>query len=186
MRIRPVCVVGVLVTFVGLPARAEPQGNVALTAGVAGVSSGDRVWSATRMHLGLHADTLFGRSRNADFGLGPYAEGLTAFNDLQVGGGASALVPVHPYLPLVLSGGAYGRHSGEFGWEPGVAAQVFWGSRSFNYRSWYVMAGGLRLEFRQGLGDSRERSVVVAAHLDGEVLMLPMLLAYEWIRGSSD
>ena len=163
--------------------RAEPQANVGVTAGIAGTGQQGSWWSDTRFHLGAHGDVLFGRKRNLDFGIGPYAELLTTFNDLQGGGGVSGLLPVHPYLPIVLSGGGYGRYSGEWGWEPGVAAQLFWGSRSYNYTSSYVMAGGLRLEARAGLGSSEERSIIIAAHIDGEVLTLPFLFVYELIRG---
>jgi hypothetical protein len=156
---------------------------VGLTLGAAGVSKAPDIWSSTRLHLGAHGDVLFGRKSNDDFGIGPFAEVLTAFNDLQVGGGASALLPVHSYLPLVLSAGGYGRYARADGWEPGVSGQLFWGSRSYNYHGNYVLAGGLRLEFRQGLGASEERSVILAAHLDGQVLALPFVFLYEWIRG---
>lgn len=187
MRLLAVTALGAMAAaLVASPAAAEPQANIGLTLGAAGVSSRPGWWDGTKLHLGTHADALFGRTRNADFGLGPYVEALTSFSDVQTGAGLSALLPVHQYLPIVVSGGGYARHSGEFGWEPGAAAQLFWGSRSYNYDSWYVMAGGLRLEFRQGFGDSRERSVIVAAHIDGEVLMLPFLLGYGWLRGSSD
>lgn len=162
---------------------AEPQANVGLTLGAAGVSARPSWWDETRLHLGLHGDVLLGRKGNHDLGVGPFGEVMTSFQDLQAGTGLSVLLPIHPYLPAVVSGGAYGRRTGSFGWEPGVSAQLFWGSRSFNYDSWYVMAGGIRLEMRQGLGDSKERSVIVAAHLDGEVILLPFLLAYEWVRG---
>ncbi len=176
----------VAAALVTSPAAADPQGNVGLTIGAAGVAQRPQWWTETRMHLGLRGDMLFGRQRNAGAGVGPYAEAMTAFDDVQAGGGVSVLVPVHPYLPLVLSGGGYGRHTGAFGWEPGAAAELFWGSRSYNPDSWYVMAGGLQLQLRQGLGDSKERSLIIAAHLDGEVLMLPFLLVYGWVRGPSD
>lgn len=164
-------------------ARAEPQANVGLTVGVAGTGEGE-YWSDTRFSLGAHGDVLFLRRRNADWGVGPFAEVLSAMNDLQLGGGGSVLVPVHSDLPIVLSGGGYGRYTDAFGWEPGVSGQVFWGSRSYNFSSWYVMAGGLTVQGRFGLGDSEERSIVVAAHIDGEVLALPFVFAYELVRGS--
>ena len=173
----------VLVLGGAAPSQAEPQANVGVTAGPVGVSSGRSWWTQTRLHLGVHGDVLFGRRRNADAAIGPFGEVLTSFEDVQLGTGVSGLLPVHPYLPLVVSGGGYGRHSSRWGWEPGVSAQVLWGSRSYNHRSAYVLAGGVRVEFRQGLGESKERSVVVAAHLDGEVLLLPLMLAYEWLRG---
>ena len=45
------------------------------------------------------------------------------------------------------------------------------------------MAGGLSLQARVGLGDDHERTFILAAHLDGEVLMLPFLLLYEAVSG---
>jgi len=164
---------------------AEPQANIAATFGVAGVGSSGDVWSQTRLHLGGRGDVLFGRSRNLDWGFGPYGEVQTAFNDLSTGGGLSVLAPVHSYLPIVLSGGAYARRNPGDEWKPGLTGQVFWGSRSYNYGSWYVMAGGLTLQARVGLGSDKERAFIVAAHLDGEVLMLPFLFLYEAVSGPS-
>jgi hypothetical protein len=127
---------------------------------------------------------LFGRARNRDWGIGPYAEAFTNWGDFQAGGGVSVLAPVHAYLPVVLSAGPYARKAPDLSWEPGVSAELFWGSRSFNFSSSYVMAGGLVLQARQGLGASGERSVVLGAHVDAGVLALPFVLLYEAIRGS--
>lgn len=163
-------------------AHADPQVNVALRTGVAGV--GDNAWwDKTRFHLGGHADVLLGRTKNAHFGLGPFAEVLTNWGDVQFGAGASALVPVHHVLPFVLSAGAYGRRSPSGTWEPGVSAELFWGARSYNHSSCYVMAGGVAVALRQGLGDSHERSIVIAAHIDAAALSLPFVLLYEALRG---
>lgn len=164
-------------------ARAEPQANVAATVGLAGRGSGE-VWEETRLHLGARSDVLFGRSRNLDVGWGPYVEGMTSLDDVSVGAGVSVLLPVHAYLPVVTSGGGYGWNGPDGGWEPGVSGQVFWGSRSFNYHSWYVMAGGISVQGRVGLGDTKERTVIVAAHLDGEILALPVLLLIGSLGGS--
>jgi hypothetical protein len=168
--------------LIARPSWAEPQVNVGVRAGVAGVGN-SAWWSSTRFHVGAHGDVLFGRQCNASFGAGPYAEVLTNWGDLQTGGGASLLLPIHSYLPLVVSAGGYARNAKGLGWEPGATAEIFWGARSYNYTSTYVMAGGLVLQARQGFGDSKERSVVIAVHLDGEVLALPFVLLYEAISG---
>jgi hypothetical protein len=182
MKIWPVAAGLAAVVSSGTNARAEPQANAALTIGVAG--TGEQAWwSNTRFSAGARADVLLGRSNNRHFGVGPYAELLTLSRDLQLGGGASVLLPVHADLPIVLSGGPYGRYSANWGWEPGVSGQLFWGSRSYNYHSWYVMAAGLVGHVRYGLGDSHERAVLIALHLDGEVLALPFLLLYEALFG---
>ncbi len=165
-------------------AGAEPQANFALTAGVTGRGKGS-FWEEARASLGVRGDWLFGRACNRDFGIGPYGEVLTSFDDVSVGAGMSGLIPVHSYLPVVASLGAYGRNGPGAGWEPGVTAQFFWGSRSFNYHGWYVMAGGLTLQARYGLGNTQERALMVGAHVDGQVISLPFILVYELVRGSS-
>ncbi len=127
-------------------ARAEPQASVGLTVGVAGEGLDHQIWrDRTAFHLGLHGDVLFGRSSNSDFGFGPYAEILSHdFDEVQFGGGVSGLLPILDTFPLVLSVGAYGRKGSDaFGLEPGVAGELFWGSRSYNFNSRYVLSGGL-------------------------------------------
>jgi hypothetical protein len=176
--------VGAAVFLVAGPAGAEPQVNAALTAGIAAVGEGGQWWARTTPHLGVRGDAILGRTGNKDFGLGPFVEVLTAFSDVQVGGGASAHIPVHGYLPIVVSAGGYGRRTAEFGWEPGMSGQVFWGSRSYNYGGRYVLAGGLSLQGRWGLGDARERAVVLAAHIDGQLLALPLLMLVGALRGA--
>ena len=182
MKIWPMAAGLAVVAPIATSATAEPQANAALTIGVAG--TGEQAWwSQTRFSVGMHADTLFGRTSNKHFGVGPYAELLTLSRDLQLGAGPSVLVPVHPDLPLVLSAGPYARYSSHWGWEPGGSAQLFWGSRSYNYHSCYVMAAGLVAQLRYGLGDSHERTVLVGLHLDSEALALPFLLLYEALFG---
>jgi hypothetical protein len=168
-------------------ARADPQGTVGLTVGAAGVGLDRAVWDTTVFHLGARGDVLFGRDGNDDFGVGPYAEVLThAFDEMQVGGGVSALVPVIEALPLVLSAGMYGRQGNEgFGLEPGAAGALFWGTRSYNYHGGYGMAAGLLLEGRWGLGSSRETSIVIGAQLDLYVLSLPVVLLINAVQGGS-
>jgi hypothetical protein len=168
-------------------ARAEPQGNAALTIGVAGRGYDREIWDETAFHLGLHGDLMFFREDTRDFGLGPYLELSTlAFDELQFGGGASLLLPVIEWAPVVLSGGAYARRGDDdFGFEPGVTGQVFWGSRSYNFHANYVMAAGLVGQLRMGLGDSRETSIVIAAHLDLAAMSLPFIFLVEAARGGS-
>lgn len=173
-----------LFALVGIsqPGWARPQANAGLTLGVAELGDRDQPFGKIRFSLGGRADVLFLRERNADWGIGPYAEVLTtSFDDLQLGGGVSALVPIHDFLPIVVSGGAYGRHA-ELGWEPGISASVFWGSRSYNYHASYGLAAGVMLQGRYGLGDSRETALILAGQVDLALIGLPFLLAYEAIR----
>jgi hypothetical protein len=167
-------------------ASASPQGSVGLTLGAAGFGEQRAIWDKTLFQLGLHGDVLFGREGNRDFGLGPFVEVQTlGFDDIELGGGASALLPVLENFPLVLSAGAYGRGTGTYGFEPGLTGELFWGSRSYNYHASYVMSAGLLAQFRYGLGDARETAIVVGAQLDLEVLSLPFVFLYQALRGPS-
>lgn len=166
---------------------AEPQGTAGLTIGAAGAGLNREVWDRTVFHLGIHGDVLFGRSKNTDFGAGPYLELLThAFDEVQFGGGASFLFPVVEYLPIVLSVGAYGRKGNDlFGVEPGITGQLFWGTRSYNFHANYVMQAGIIGQMRYGLGASKETSIVIGAHLDFAAMSLPFLFVINAIRGGS-
>jgi len=169
------------------PAGAAPQASAGLTLGVAGNGDRSDIWASTSFAAGLRGDLLWARTRDADFGIGPYAEVLTttAFSDFQAGGGISLLFPVSSYLPLVVSSGAYASRSSPWGWEPGLAANIFLGSHSFNYHSSYTLAVGLFVDGRYALGDSREVSLIAGARIDLELVGLPFLLVYEAIRGGN-
>jgi hypothetical protein len=157
--------------------------NASALTGVCGTGVDRSYWQDTCWFNGLRGDVLFGRSRNLDFGAGPFADITTAgFDDVRFGGGASALLPVHAFLPLVLSAGGYARKS-ELGWEPGIESYVFLGSRSYNFHSSYGIAAGLIAGLHYGLGDSRESAIVIAAQLDGQLLLIPFVAAYQLLRG---
>jgi hypothetical protein len=175
------------VSTIATISRAEPQGNAGLTIGLAGRGYDREIWDETAFHLGVRGDVLFGRTGVGDFGVGPYVEVFThAFDEIQFGGGASLLVPVIDFLPMVVSAGAYGRHGDDgHGLEPGIAGQLFWGSRSYNFHANYVMAFGLLGQLRWGLGDSRETAVVIAAQLDIAAMSLPFIFLVEAARGGS-
>jgi hypothetical protein len=166
---------------------ARPQASAGITLGVAGNGDRSDFWSSTAFTGGLRGDLLFGRSRDADFGVGPYLEVLTTtgFSDLQLGTGPSLLIPVSSYLPLVVSAGGYVSLTSAWGWEPGLSADLFWGSHGYNYHAGYSMAVGLFVDGRYALGDSHQVSLLVGARLDLELVALPFLLVYEAIRGGS-
>jgi hypothetical protein len=188
-RCRTIGFVAVMTVFgVAATARAEPQASVGVTVGAAGEGYDHEIWNRrTAFSLGLHGDVLFGRSSTADFGVGPYVEILSsAFDEVEVGAGVSGLLPVIDAFPVVVSLGAYGRKGSDpFGVEPGVAGEVFWGSRSYNFHSRYVLSGGLLAQMRYGLGPSRETSVVVAAQVDVGLLVVPVLFLITAARGGS-
>ena len=130
---------------------------------------------------------LFGRNSTSDFGIGPYAELFThAFDEIQFGGGVSGLLPVIDTFPIIVSLGAYGRKgSDKYGLAPGVAAELFWGARSFNFNSRYVISGGLLTQARVELGASRETTFVIAAQVDLLLFALPVMFLITAARGSS-
>lgn len=187
---------GALVAAHAAPAQAEPQATVGLTLGAAGAGLNRSIWQSTAFHLGIHGDVLFGRSSNADFGIGPYAEVLTnGFDEIQFGGGISGLLPVLDTFPIVVSAGAYGRQgsesygiqpvTGSYGLEPGLAGGLFFGSRSYNFHAPYVMTAGLIAQMRYGLGPSRETSIVLGAQVDFAILSLPFVFLINAVRGGS-
>ncbi len=166
-------------------AHADPQISVGLTAG------GGAAYLRTRgpigvFHMGLHGDVLFFRNSDRDFAFGPYVEALTvAFETFEFGGGVSWLIPVTEHVPLVLSAGMHAR-AFEGGWEPGVHARLWMGSRSVNFNSIYGLAVGLFVEGRWGLGDGQQADVLGGAQVDLEVFALPFVLLYNALRSRSD
>jgi hypothetical protein len=170
------------------PAGAEPQVSVGVTVGAAGEGLDRRVWTRrTAFHVGLHGDVIFGRTSTRSFGVGPYGELLShAFDEVEIGGGVSGLLPVHDTFPVIVSAGVYGRKGPEgFGLEPGVSGEICWGPRSYNFHSRYVLSGGLLGQVRYGMGPSRETSIVLAVQIDVMVLAMPLLLLIGAARGSS-
>lgn len=161
-------------------ARADPQFAVGLTLG------GGAAFLRTRplgvFHMGLHGDVLFLRDRDQAMGIGPYVETMTvAFETFEVGGGVSWLLPVTDLFPLVLSFGAHARaYPG--GWEPGLEARLWMGSRSYNFHSLYGLAAGLFVEGRYGLGDGQQADILGGAQIDLELFALPFVLLYNALR----
>lgn len=126
-----------------------------------------------------------GRTKDESFGVGPYLEALTTdgFSDVQLGGGAALLVPIHAYLPVVLSAGAYAAHRSPWGWEPGVAGELFWGTHGYNYHSLYSLSAGIFAGGRYALGDSKEVTLLAGGRIDLELIAIPFLFLWGAIRG---
>jgi hypothetical protein len=59
--------------------------------------------------------------------------------------GATLLLPVHPYLPVTLSAGGFAARTEAQGWQPGLGAELFWGSHGYNYDSLYALSAGVSL-----------------------------------------
>lgn len=171
----------VLPSLAATRADAAPQISAGLTTGAAltdlRADNGPRL----AYHLGGRVDALFLRERAGTMALGPYVDVATAaFDTFEAGGGLEWLVPAGD-TAFILSAGGFGRTS-RFGWEPGAAATLFWGSRSFNYHSIYSLGLGLFLQGRYGLaGDGRQADAILGVQVDLEYLALPFLFAYEAI-----
>lgn len=174
--------------FVLRKPKGRPQFNLALTGGVLGRSEGEGtktptgVWSSTRGHLGLHGDVIFGRKSAFDWGVGPFGEVMTAFDDISFGTGATVHVPVHRALPILVSAGGYGRYGGQ--WSGGLSGQLFWGIRRYDDDSSYVGSIGLMAQGRFGIvGQQKERTIVVALHVDLAALCIPMVALASVVKG---
>jgi hypothetical protein len=163
-------------------AAAAPQANIGLLPGLcarARTANSEACFSGA-----LHADVMFGRERANSLGYGPWMQvGTAGFEDLRLYAGGAVQLPVAP-VQLVLSGAPYHR-IGEVS-EPGLGARLFVGSRSYNYGGSYIAVFGLTGGIDWGFGDLKERNVLVAAHLDGMWLAIPVMVLVSWIRGPSD
>jgi len=164
-------------------AAAEPQASVGLTIGgvvqdVVGPSKPEGAF-----HLGGRASMLFLRNRGPNMAVGPYRDVATAsFDNVDLGGGAEWLIPVRDDLPLVLSAGGFWREGDGRSWSPGAEGTVFFGSRSYNFHSWYGLAAGVFAQSRWVPSSPSTVDLVFGVQIDGELLLLPALLIYEAIR----
>jgi len=109
--------------------------------------------------------------------VGPYIDATTlSFHSADVGAGAEWLIPVIDELPLVISGGAFIRDGQGRSWSPGADGSVFFGSRSFNFHSWYGMASGIFAQTRWIPGAPSSVDFIFGVQIDAELLALPVLL----------
>jgi hypothetical protein len=73
----------------------------------------------------------------------------------------------------------------DFDVQPGVATTLFFGGRSYNYSSPYVMTFGLVAQARVGLDDRRQTSFVLAVQLDTAFLASPVVFLIDALDGGS-
>jgi hypothetical protein len=163
-------------------ADAAPQANAGMTigGGIDGLRGGG---TSGFFHVGGRADVLFLRERGRDMAIGPYVDIATAsFTTLEAGAGVEWLLPVRDDLPFILSAGVFERRAPSFGWEPGVATTLFFGSRSYNFHSWYDLGLGVFVQGRYGLGEAKQGEVIFGAQIDLALLAYPFIFVYEAIR----
>jgi hypothetical protein len=163
-------------------ALADPQASLGLTVGAAleNVVGPQAVGGA--FHMGARGDVLFLRSRPGQMAVGPYVDLATAaFRDLDLGGGGEALLPLTEDFPLVLGAGAFARNGDGRAWAPGMEGTLFFGSRSYNFHSWYGLAIGLFAQSRWVPSSPATLDLVAGLQVDVQLLALPWLFAYEAI-----
>jgi hypothetical protein len=161
-------------------ARADPQASMGLTVGGALQDVVGPQPLGGAFHLGARGDVLFLRSRPGQMAVGPYVDLATAsFHDLDLGAGGEALLPVTEDFPLVLGAGAFARNGDGRTWAPGMEGTVFFGSRSYNFHSWYGLAVGLFVQSRWIPSSPATLDLVGGLQIDVQLLALPWLFAYE-------
>jgi len=134
-------------------------------------------------HMGLRPDVLFLRSRGDQMAVGPYLDATTSsLRDVDLGGGIEWLLPVRDDLPLVISGGAFCRNGEGRAWTPGLEGTLFFGSRSYNYHSWYGVAFGLFAQTRYVPSPPVAGDLVFGLQIDGEFLAMPSILILSALR----
>jgi hypothetical protein len=164
--------------------RAEPEWNVAAQSSLCGLGEDGKIWQKTAFCGAIHGDLLFGRDRNADFALGPYATlGTAKFSDARFGGGLSLLVPtLAGDFPILFSAGALSRN----GRDARLSSQLFFGLRSHNFHGAYAMASGLVIGGDASLTGNRATTLYLGLQVDGLWLALPFILGYEWLHPTPD
>jgi hypothetical protein len=161
-------------------AHADPQASLGTTIGGAITELRTSKGPSGAFHLGGRGDVILLRKRESDMGLGPYLDVATeGFETLELGGGLEWLLPIVPSVPLVVGAGLLERRAPMLGWQPGLAANLFFGPRGYNFHSWYGMANGVFVEGRYGLGDGKQGDIVFGLRLDVVLLALPWLFGWE-------
>jgi hypothetical protein len=177
------CAGGAAIVLWAAGAAADPQASIGLTIGGAVQDVVGPTGASGAFSLGGRASVLFLRNRGSDMAIGPYVDVATAgFHNVDLGAGAEWLLPVRDDLPLVLSAGAFWRNGDDRSWSPGMEGTVFFGSRSYNFHSWYGMAAGLFAQSRWIPSSPATLDLVFGVQIDGELLALPAILVIEALR----
>lgn len=162
-------------------ASAGPQWHLGLAPGGCYVDGQDDAGWAWCGSLSGHA--LFLRNRDRDFGVGPYARVLTVLGrGVSGSAGVSALVPVSPTFPFILSAGVAGDASGG-GLSPGADFSLFWGPSSYNFHSSYSMASGLLVGVQRVWGTEPATTLSLGAQLDLALVAIPFIALFEVLQG---
>jgi hypothetical protein len=183
MRGTPAIAIALAISATAAQARADPEWNVAAQTSLCGLGT-EHAWQKTGFCGGFRGDLLFGRERNADFALGPYATfGTATFSDIRFGGGMSLLIPtLEGDFPIVLSAGAQSRNADDLR----LAGEAFFGLRSHNFHGHYAMASGIVLGGDAVVAGARASTLYVGLQIDGLWLAMPFILGYQWLHKTPD
>lgn len=185
MRALPLLAIAFALSLGARAAHAGPEWNVAAQTNLCGLGGSDSgIWQKTGFCGGFRGDVLFGRDRNSDFALGPYARfGTATFSDVRFGGGLSLLLPTFEGdFPIVLSAGALSRNGSDLRW----STEAFFGLRSHNFHGSYAMASGVVLGADSAVTGGHGNTLYIGLQVDGLWIALPFILGYEWLNPPPD
>jgi hypothetical protein len=184
MRVAPIIGLLCALFVCSRAARAEPEWNLAAETSLCGRGDHGAVWKKTGFCGGIRGDVLFGRERNSDLALGPYATlGTATFSDVRFGGGLRVLLPtLGGDFPVLVSAGILSRN----GSDVRVSSEAFFGLRSHNFHGAYAMASGIVLGGDKAVSGGSGNTLYVGLQIDGLWLALPFILGYEALRGIPD
>lgn len=131
--------------------------------------------------LALRVDVLYRPGPRA-WGIGPFLSTRTdQFAEFAPALGASLLVPISETFPLVLGVGTALRID-PVGLSVGPLERLWWGARSYNFHTSYVLSGGVFAEGRQlAFGANAGWDLVFGLDADLELLAIPFMALYTWV-----
>lgn len=160
-----------------LRARApSPQWSSGLVLGACGVGT-DGFWQATDFCGAVLAEAIFLRQRQADVGLGPYAQvGTSGFVDVRGSCGASLHVPLGEIFHVASRVGPLLLYDGVAA--GGVEGFLELGVRGLNREGHYTMTHSVVVGVQQALGATARHGTTawIGLRLDGFWLALPFAL----------
>lgn len=167
------------IATIARPCVADPQASIGLTVGAVVQNAAGAGKPEGAFHFGGRADVLFLRDRGNQMAIGPYVDAATAsLRDVDLGGGLEWLLPVRDDLPVVLAAGLVARDGEGRTWAPGLEGTVFFGSRSYNYHSWYGLTFGLFAQTRWIPSPPATADFIFGVQIDGEFLAMPSMLIF--------
>jgi len=163
-------------------AAAGPQWNLALSPGACYLNR-PRAENGWAWCGSVSGHVLFLRNRDRDVGVGPYARVLGVLGDsASASAGVSALVPLSPTFPFIVSAGAVANtRGGEL--SPGADLWLFWGPSSYNFHSSYSMASGVLVGAQKTWGAEPGTLLALGAQLDLAFAAIPFIALFELLRG---